>query len=268
MIGIMVPDIRGYFESQSAYELEKKLNEFDYTTLLCVTTGTYEKKVSYLDVLVESKVDAIICVGSTYEEKRFYENLKNMSVLIPMALLNVKTTYENEKIVNVYIDEIEAIDQTVKLFKDNSYKKPLYVSLDTDYMSRYYIAKKSGFVEALYKYYNDANFVEFKVKDPEEDLLKLIDFLRKNPEFDSIQFELDKLFVNAYKLMANEGIKIPEDLGIIGFDNIHATDFTNQAITSIDQRISDQVDFAIDNLLKILNDEKAETNIVLEAKLI
>lgn len=207
-------------------------------------------------------------MGSTYEEKRFYEKIKNMSVLIPMALLNVKTTYENEKIVNVYIDEIESIDQTVKLFKDNSYKKPLYVSLDTDYMSRCYIAKKSGFVEALYKYYNDANFVEFKVKDPEEDLLKLIDFLRKNPEFDSIQFELDKLFVNAYKLMANEGIKIPEDLGIIVFDNIHATDFTNQAITPIDQRISDQVDFAIDNLLKILNDEKAETNIVLEAKLI
>ena len=68
--------------------------------------------------------------------------------------------------------------------------------------------------------------------------------------------------------MANEGIKIPEDLGIIGFDNIHATDFTNQAITSIDQRISDQVDLPIDKLLKILNDEKAETNIVLEAKLI
>ncbi len=69
--------------------------------------------------------------------------------------------------------------------------------------------------------------------------MKLIDFLRKHPEFDSIQFELDRLAVNAYKLMANEGIKIPEDLGIIGFDNIHATDFTNQAITSIDQRISD-----------------------------
>lgn len=44
MIGIMVPDIRGYFESQSAYELEKKLYEFGYTTLLCVTTDTYEKR--------------------------------------------------------------------------------------------------------------------------------------------------------------------------------------------------------------------------------
>ena len=98
--------------------------------------------------------------------------------------------------------------------------------------------------------------------------MKLIDFLRKNPEFDLIQFELDRLAVNVYKLRANEGIKIPEDLGIIGLDNIHARDFSNQAITSIDQRISDQVDFAIDKLLKILNDEEAQTNIVLEAKLI
>ena len=68
--------------------------------------------------------------------------------------------------------------------------------------------------------------------------------------------------------MANAGMKIPEDYGIIGFDNIHATEFTNQAITSIDQRISDQVEIAIDNLLKILNKEEADTNIVLEAELV
>ena len=145
---------------------------------------------------------------------------------------------------------------------------PLYVSRDTSYRSRSYIAKKSGFVEALYKYYDDADFVEFKVKNPELDLPRLMDFLKENPEFDSIQFELDRLAVSAYKLMANEGIKIPEDIGIIGFDNIEATEYTNQAITSIDQRISDQVEIAVDNLLKILNQEEAETNISLEAKLI
>ena len=73
---------------------------------------------------------------------------------------------------------------------------------------------------------------------------------------------------SVYKLMANEVINIPEDIVIIGFDNIEATEFTNQAITSIDQRISDKVNFAIDNLLKILNDEEAHTSIALEEKLI
>lgn len=160
------------------------------------------------------------------------------------------------------------MDQAVKLLKDNFYKKPLYVSLDTGYMSRSYISKKSGFVEALYKYYEDANFVEFKVRDIDKDIDRLIDFLKENPEFDSIQFELDSLAVYAYKLMVNEGIKIPEEIGIIGFDNIEATEYTNQAITSIDQRISDQVEIAIDNLLKILNQEKAETNIALEARVV
>ena len=268
MIGIMVPDIRGYYESQSAFELEHRLDKLGYTTLLCVTTNNYEKKLSYLDVLVESKVDAIIAVGSTYEEKKFYEKLKNMSVIIPMALLNVKTSDENEKIVNVYIDEIEAMDQAVRLLKENSYKKPLYVSRDMGYLSRSYIAKKSGFVEALYKYYDDAEFVEYKIVDPDKDIKNLVEFLKENPQFDSIQFEIDRLAVNAYKLMANEGIKMPEDVGIIGFDNIEATEYTNQAITSIDQRISDQVDIAVDNLLKILNQEEAETNISLEAKLV
>ena len=43
--------------------------------LFALQLHTYEKKVSYLDVLVGSKVDTIICVDSTYEEKRFYEKL-------------------------------------------------------------------------------------------------------------------------------------------------------------------------------------------------
>lgn len=91
------------------------------------------KKVSYLDVLVESKVDAIICVGSTYKEKRFYEKLKNMSVIIPMALLNVKTTDENEKIVNIYDEETQTnIVLEAKLVEKESdfmgikYKKLLF----------------------------------------------------------------------------------------------------------------------------------------------
>ncbi|RLL73228.1 LacI family transcriptional regulator, partial [Escherichia coli] len=40
-----------------------------------------------------------------------------------------------------------------------------------------------------------------------------------------------------YKLYVNSGHKVPGDLGLIGFDNIDATNFTNQTITSIDQRI-------------------------------
>lgn len=269
MIGIMVPDIRGYFESQAAFELEKRLDDLGYTTLLCVTTDKIEKKLNYLDILIENKVEAVVGVGSTYEEENFYKKLSELSESIPIALLNVRAKNISENIVNVYIDEIDAMDKAVGLLKKKSYKKPLYVSMDTGYKSRSYVAKKAGFIEGLYKYYGeDADFVEYKVRDFYEDLESLSTFLKANPEFDSIQFELDSIGVVAYKILANDGFMIPEDLGLIGYDNTLVTNYTNQSITSIDQRISDQVNIAVDNLMKLLDDGKAKTDIILEAKLV
>ena len=269
LIGIMVPDIRGYFESQSAYELEKILTDKGYTTILCVTTDELSRKLAYLDVLIENQVEAIIGVGSTYEEDKFYKELSELSNDIPTALLNVVSRDRVDSIVNVYIDEADAMDKTVGLLHKSSCKKILYVSLDTGFTSRSYLAKKAGFIEALDKYYGSSDFHEFKIKDFDKDFDKLMSFLKENPTFDAIQFELDSLAVVAYKYLAKEGFKVPEDLALIGFDNIQATNYTNQAITSVDQRISDQVNIAVDNLMKLLeNDDSANTNIVLKAKLV
>lgn len=111
-------------------------------------------------------------------------------------------------------------------------------------------------------------FVEYKLTSHEvSEFNGLIDFISKN-NFDCIQFELDSLAVIFYKLYVNSGHKVPEDLGLIGFDNIDATNFTNQTITSIDQRIDKQVDLALSNLFKIMKGEEASNNIMVKAKLI
>lgn len=268
LIGIMVPDIRRYFESQSAYELERRLEPSGFSTLLCVTTNDLAKKKSYLDLLLENQVGAIIGVGSTYEQEEFYSTLVELSKDIPMAMLNVSSTMNSDRIVNVYIDEIDAMDQAVNLFKEKGYKKPLYVSLDKGFVTRSYVAKKAGFIEGLYRYYEKPNFVEYKLTSHEvSEFDGLIDFIGKN-NFDCIQFELDSLAVIFYKLYVNSGHKVPEELGLIGFDNTDATNFTNQTITSIDQRIDKQVDLAVRNLFKIMKGEEASNNIMVKAKLV
>lgn len=268
LIGIMVPDIRKFFESQSAYELEKKLEVSGYSTLLCVTTDDIDKKKSYLDLLIQNQVEAIIGVGSTYEQGEFYDILLKTSKDVPMAMLNVSPMDFSDRIVNVYIDEIDAMDQAVSLFKKKGYKKPLYVSLDRGFQTRSYIAKKAGFIEALYKYYEKANFTEYKLKSSEScDVLPLIAYIEEN-DFDSIQFELDDLAVVFYKLYVNSGHKVPDDIAIIGFDNIDATEYTNQRISTIDQRIKKQVDLAVENLFKIMKGDEGKNDLMIKAKLV
>ena len=65
-------------------------------------------------------------------------------------------------------------------------------------------------------------------------------------------------------------ISIPEDLSLIGFDNIVYTNLPRIGITTIDQRKLDLAQTAVELLLKIISNEQENKNIhsVLKPKLV
>lgn len=270
LVGIMVPDIRKYFESQSAYQLEQRLNANGYLTLLGDSTDDLDEKIAYLNLLKENKVDAIVCVGSTYEQEDFYEEILKLSKDIPFAMLNANPLNKSKDISYVYIDEIDAMRQAMDHLHKRGYKQPIFVSYHgNNYITRSYIAKKAGFIEALDEFYQSTDFMEVKINNIGKDMRKLYDFLKSNPRVDAICFELDLLAIPAFKYLVNCGVNIPEDIAIIGFDNIDATNYPSKKITSIDQNIALQADIATKNLFKLIDNEKSsENDNMIKAKLI
>ena len=261
LVGIMVPDIRKYFESQSAFELEKQLRSHGYLTLLGDSSNNLKEKIKYLKLLVENKVDAIVCVGSTYEEDDFYDQLIEVSKDIPIAMLNANPVKKFSTISYVYIDEIDAMNQALNHLKQRGYQNPIFVSYKQDYNTRSYIAKKAGFIEGTMDYFPNVEFTEFKIGNVEEDLEKLYEFLKANKQIDSICFELDLIAIPAFKYLVNRGVNIPENIGIIGFDNIDATNYSSLRITSIDQRIDIQADIATKTLIELIHGNNQINNI-------
>lgn len=269
LVGIMVPDIRKYFESQSAYELEQRLNANGYLTLLGDSTNDLTRKKAYLNLLRQNKVDAIVCVGSTYEQNDFYDEILKLSDEIPFAMVNSNPINKSKNISYVYIDEIDAMKKALSHLYQKGYKQPMFVSYEKNYATRSYIAKKAGFIEALDELYKSSDYIEFKIKDLEKDLKKLNEFLKVNSKIDSICFELDFLAIPAFKYLINQGINIPDDIGIIGFDNIDATNYASKKITSIDQNVALQADIATKSLIDLIDNKELEKNSnMIEAKLI
>ena len=69
--------------------------------------------------------------------------------------------------------------------------------------------------------------------------------------------------------MINQGVNIPHDIGIIGFDNIDATNYASKKITSIDQNVALQADIATKSLIDLIDNKELEKNSnMIEAKLI
>lgn len=261
LIGLMVPDIRNYFHVQAAYEIDKILKTYGYTSLLSNTTKDLDEKVRILKLQKQQQVEGIITIGSDYGDKEFLEVAYELNKTIPIVQLN---NYA-KNLVSVYCDEKDGMDQVLHYLKDNSYKNPVFISETKKLTNRAYNEKRKGYESALRKYFPENEFLEINIE--EISLEKLIEII-KEKNIDSIQCENDSIAIKVYKYLSVHEIKIPEDVAIIGFDNVSATDYTQKKISSIDHRIYDHSKVAVEALIKLINEENVEKNKVIKPKLI
>lgn len=267
-IAIMVPDIRQFFESHAAYSIEKGLADYGYASILCDTSDKIENKKNYLYLLKQKKVEAIVGVGSTYGEGAFIGDLVRVSEEIPVILLNVSLEKAYKNLVTICSDEMDGMDQGLSFFKQKGYKNPIFISSSSGLNTSSYINKKAGFIESLGKFFPGKDFIEIKLQTDYGDVEKVTEFLKKNPEIDSLQCETDRLALVVFKELTTHKFRIPEDLAMIGYDNIELTNLTEKRITSIDQKIDELADLAVKTTLGLLRGEKVESRVTMKPVLI
>lgn len=82
-------------------------------------------------------------------------------------------------------------------------------------------------------------------------------------EFDAIIAFNDEMAYAASEFVKRHGLRIPEDVQIVGFDDLEQSKYTNPSITSVNQHIDEHGRRAVKMLKKIFEDEEFERNVVL-----
>lgn len=265
-IGIMVPDIRNPFHSQAAFEIEQNLIKKGYTSILCNTTEEPKQKILYFEMLFYKGIDGIILVGASYGDEEFEKLFEKINSHIPIVTINNKIS---DKSTFVICDEKYGIMQSLAYLKSKGYKQPIYIGDKQKYETRACISKRDGFIEAMNKYYsNIKNPICLKFKEDEKDYLDIVKVLKKNNNIDAIQFEKDTCAIKFLKVSERNGLKVPEDVAIVGFDNIDVTNYSSKAISTIDHKTKKICDIAIDQLMKRLKGEQVEQEIVVRPEFI
>lgn len=255
-IGILVPDIRNSFHAESAFELEQRLNQDGYSSILCNTTESVEKEIEYLHLLYGKKVDGIITVGAAYGEEAFIDALKKINREIPVVMINNKV----EDIISVYCDEEYGMDKSIAFLKEKGYRYPIYVGDLNKFENRACISKKRGFMQAFSKYYPHKDVICLKSNSTPQNCEEILAFIQQNSYIDAIQFEKDTSAIFFMKHALSQGVDIPGELAVIGFDNINVTEFTQKKISTIDHKISEHCSLAVELMIKKLNKEEISFN--------
>jgi LacI family transcriptional regulator len=264
-VGIVIPDISSAFFPEIVRGIEDIANQCQYNIILSNTDLDFDKEKDALNMFHEKKVDGVLFISNTVSSSTM-EKFKEMN--IPVVL--VATRDKEGVLPSVTIDNEKAAYEAVDYLCGLGHKKiAMIAGLFDDPNAG--IPRLQGYIRAL-----SENGLRF-----DKDLIQQGDYGYKSG-YDSIRELLDKnivptavfaasdlMAIGASRAMLERGLRIPEDISIIGFDGVEAAEFFYPAITTMSQPRYEMGAEGMRLLTKLMNKEEIEEkNVLLEFELI
>ena len=222
-----------------------------------------DNKKNIFKAIEEFKPDGII-IANSYT-KKIEINLNNLK--LSKILLNCYSNNFNG--LTILPDDYNGAKKAVNyLFQNNLKKIPIILSSDT--WMKGYRDRLSGWRDAHIENnidYNDSFIVQPKSNEENVGYIEAKKLLKKNKKIDAIFCASDEIAMGAYQAIKEAGLKIPNDISIIGFDNSRISELVKPKLTSVQLPYSEMTQKAIKHIIdpQKFNDH---FNILVESPLI
>ncbi len=265
-IGIVVPLINRHFFSSVISGVEDVAYKAGYTVVISQSNDLYDKEINIVHSMFSNRVDGLII--SIAMQTDSFEHLKLFRKKnIPLVFFDrVVPEIETDKIV---VDDFAGGFKVTQHLIDQGYKRIGHLAGPQNLMT--YLDRKKGYLEALRKNeipYDDSLTIVNTLTSEEgvpavQQLLEL-----PNPP-DAIFCGNDATALSVMIYLRDRGIRIPQDMGIVGFSNEPYSKVVSPSISTIAQPGFEMGQKAAELMIrKIENKEKTFQTFVLPTELI
>lgn len=257
LIGIIVPDISNFFIAEVLNGIEEIGKMYNYDILLCNTYGELNQELRYLNLLKSKQVEGIIFM--TWELKDEHKEFFNKED-IPIVMINRDTSDFN--ITSVCIDHHQAAYEMTKYLINMGHKKIALIRGGTE-----------NYVFGIDQYEGYAKAMKEQGLDIDKDLIKNCEF-QLELAYDAVQEMIDKdilptaifattdsMAFGAINCVIDNGLKVPEDISVVGFNDIKLASIYRPKLTTIRQPIYDIGAVAIRVIIKKIKGEEIKESI-------
>ncbi|MEO8720445.1 MAG: substrate-binding domain-containing protein [Ginsengibacter sp.] len=265
-IGLMVADISNPFFSNIARIIEDEARKKGYVVIFGSCDENAEKSRSLIDVFKNRQVDAFIIAPAENTENQI-RALQESGV--PVVLID--RYFPKVQVDSVHIDNFHAAYHAVEHLIINGRRKIAMMAYDTslphiqEREKGYKAALKAHGIRFKKEWLKKASYQNIK-KDV---ATKMKELLFPDLKVDAFFFATNTLAVESLKLIHKSGIKIPDELAIISFDESDAFDFFYSPLSYVSQSLEDMGKGAVRLVIERLKDNtKAYTNLIIKEKLV
>lgn len=268
-IGILCADSSDLYLANAVYHIEQELRASNYNCILCCTGYDLSDKQKYLNLLVNKKVDSVILVGSNFVSDNDADNdyIRSAAAEIPVLLLNAD--FDCENVYCSLCDDFKSTMQATAYLLQTGVEDILYL-----YNSKSYSAfrKLSGYQSALTQkgIVPRMEYMQF-FPGRNAHLPAIADFLAELDgaiRYKGIIAANDNLAIGAVKYAHKRGLRIPEDLSIVGYNNSILSVCCDPELTSVDNRLETLCHHIVNTLIGILDNREMPQKVIFSGELI
>jgi DNA-binding LacI/PurR family transcriptional regulator len=230
-IGLLVPDIVNPYFAEIARGVEDIAHKSGYSVVLCNYDADTEKEKKYLQVLLQRQIDGLIYAGSGLLAGSIVNLLQ---AGIPTVLLD-RDTSEILDVDTVCIDDESAAQLAVDHLISLGHREIAVLS------GPEYLNSSRGRL-AGYKLSLARSAIDFKpelvVSGPfttEAGFELVTKLVRSGARFTAVFAMSDMMAIGAIKGLQRLNLRVPEDIAVVGFDNIKMSELITPELTTVAQ---------------------------------
>ncbi|MSS62301.1 LacI family DNA-binding transcriptional regulator [Velocimicrobium porci] len=259
IIGVIVPSIDNPFFGELARVIEEEAFLNGYRLTLCSSNHNREKEKANIQMLTRLKAEGIILMTN---DETLQEEIEKCN--LPIVALDRQIASGNG-VSYIHADHYKGSRLAMKHLLECGCKNIVKLREPQVYSSGR--QRFAGYVSVCKEYGIPVQYIDCQY-DYEDGFRVAEQVLLKYPDVDGILANNDMVAIAVYKVLKKRGYRVPEDVQLIGFDNIAFSHMILQELTTIEQPIKEMGKLAVKAIMEYGQAGKIEQEQVLDVTLI
>ncbi|QXM06391.1 LacI family DNA-binding transcriptional regulator [Crassaminicella indica] len=267
-IGVLVKGIYNPFFSKMIRSIEEKIDEEGYSMILHYNDDNTNDIEAAIELIKEKKLKGLICLGGDFDNLE-EEQLMNLKTPIVLTSINITDKVNKNIFSSVAIENEKAAYKAVDYLCRLGHKKIAIITTgegDKNVGKLRFEGYKKALAENKINY--NEQFLEFGHYTFESAFDAMNKLLDKDLGLTAVFVTSDIMAIGAAKAILSRGLKIPEDISVVGFDGIEYSKYFHPSITTVKQPVEEMGQKSIEILFDLMNNSKEHEHIVFDIELL
>jgi len=247
-VGVIVANILHAFSTQIIRAIENKFNEKGFHIIVCNADDEPDKEKDYIEMLMAKQVDGII-IFPTGGNIDLYKRMKNSNY--PTVFMD--RTIADLGIDTVLLDNKQAATLAVDRFVKSGYDRIAIVTTSIIRSISPRVERIQGYKDALAHHQLPVNPDYIKTADLDAIHLAIEQLFKLETPPDAVLAGNDIVLMEILKYIKRHNLKIPEDVSVIGIDDVPFASFYTPPLTTVSQPTVEMANLAVKLLMNQIN---------------